>query len=500
MKRTDEASLRRSRENKKIAASSVVLVACYVVILVVFFLLIIAVTDWRTFISSHRESEVAYCVNLFFLFVVGFVYFYVEERSLLFKPSNVVMYTALVLSSVVLCWALGNYVSIYCRPYAFFSLMCLFLFGRKHALFLNAIFALFMFVTDLFTANFAETLNNGIYSVLIIGFASGLLSVFIAGGAKTRLRLLFVGVFVSLPSMLMTFLVRVPFITSEGWEGSVEALGFCALGCVISAILALALLPLFESLFNRLTPFRLRELTSTDMPLLARLKKEAPGTFNHSIVVAQLSEVCAIAIGENAELARASAYYHDVGKLKQPDCFTENQTDYNVHNELTPELSADIIRSHAKDGYELLVQYHLPREIADVAREHHGTLPIKYFYEKAMRISGGESRIEDFAYFGPKPQSRIAAIIMIADGAEAATRALPDHSAVSVERTVRGIIEERMDLGQFDECDITMRELTIIKETLVSALSGVYHHRVRYPNIRFTRGQKTVKEDDDDDE
>ena len=269
------------------------------------------------------------------------------------------------------------------------------------------------------------------------------------------------------------------------------------MGCIVSAVLALAGLPIFESAFNRLTVFRLRELTSTNAPLLVRLKQEAPGTFNHSLVVAQLAESCAVAIGENAELARAAAYYHDVGKLKQPDCFTENQTGYNVHDELMPELSADIIRSHAKDGYELLTESHFPKIIADVAREHHGTLPIKYFFDKAMKLSGGDADIKDYSYLGPTPRTRIAAIVMIADASEAATRALSDRSPEKVERTVRGIIEERMDLDQFADCDITIRDLSVIRKTLVETLSGVHHHRVEYPAIRFNRERQAVKEEKD---
>ena len=227
------------------------------------------------------------------------------------------------------------------------------------------------------------------------------------------------------------------------------------------------------------------------------MKRDAPGTFNHSLIVAQLAESCSLAIGENAELARAAAYYHDVGKLKAPDCFTENQSGYNVHDELTPELSADIIRSHAVEGYDLLIKAHLPRVIADVAREHHGTLPIKYFYDKATRLSGEEVDIKAFSYSGPTPRSKIAAIIMIADAAEAATRAMKDRDPEHVERTVRSIIEERMDLGQFADCNITMKELTTIKETLVDALSGVHHHRVEYPAIRFNRDKKAVEDKDE---
>ncbi|MDE5547994.1 MAG: HD domain-containing protein, partial [Clostridia bacterium] len=302
------------------------------------------------------------------------------------------------------------------------------------------------------------------------------------------------------PTVLIVVLLKLPSVYNLGWIQMGSSIGFSVLGCIISVILVLALLPVFEFAFNRLTVFRLCELTSTNAPILKRLQREAPGTFNHSLIVAQLSETCAVAIGENAELARAAAYYHDVGKLKQPDCFTENQTGYNVHDELMPELSADIIRSHAKDGYDLITSSRLPAVIADVAREHHGTLPIKYFYNKAMRLSGGDADVKDYSYLGPIPQTKIAAIVMIADAAEAATRALQTRVPENVERAVRSIIEERMDLGQFDECNITMRELTTIKLTLVDALSGVHHSRISYPAIRFNSDRKAVKEDPIEDE
>ena len=233
----------------------------------------------------------------------------------------------------------------------------------------------------------------------------------------------------------------------------------------------------------------------TKLGALAMLEWEPERQRQLGELVAQLSETCAVAIGENAELARAAAYYHDVGKLKQPDCFTENQVGYNVHDELMPELSADIIRSHAKDGYELLTAARFPKIIADVAREHHGTLPIKYFYNKAMKLSGGDVNIDDYSYLGPTPQSKIAAIVMIADASEAAARALGDRSPAAVERVVRSIIEERMDLDQFAQCDITIRELTVIKQTLVEALSGVHHHRVEYPAIRFNRARQAVQDE-----
>jgi putative nucleotidyltransferase with HDIG domain len=243
-------------------------------------------------------------------------------------------------------------------------------------------------------------------------------------------------------------------------------------------------------MFAELTVFRLRELTSDQAKLIKKLKKEAFGTYNHSVVVAQLAEACASEIGENAELARAVAYYHDMGKLKDPQMFTENQTDFNVHDQLTPELSADIIRSHARDGATLIKKHRLPEIFADIAVQHHGTMPIKFFYARALKMSDGELRAETYSYNGTTPRTKIAAILMIVDASEAAARSLTDRSPETVEALVRNLIEERIDLDQFAECDITMRELTIIKRTIVSQLSGVYHSRVSYPKIKISnRGE-----------
>jgi putative nucleotidyltransferase with HDIG domain len=265
-------------------------------------------------------------------------------------------------------------------------------------------------------------------------------------------------------------------------------LGYGLFGGVMSAVIFLALLPVFEWTFNCLTVYRLREITSHDSKLLKKLQQEAPGTFNHSVMVAQLAEACAAALGENVDYARAAAYYHDVGKLHQPEYFTENQGEYNLHDELTPELSADIIRSHAQDGATLIKTHHLPKFLSDVAVQHHGTLPIRYFYAKALKMTDGELNIEDFSYTGPKPKTKIAAIIMIADASEAVVRSLSNRTPEAAEKAISGIIEERMDLDQFAECDITMADLTIIRETLVNTLTGVYHHRVKYPSIKYRKG------------
>lgn len=487
------------KERSTLVGSAFVLAGCYLLLCLVCFLMIV-INDpahWQSYFTENYTNVLTLAMCTLLLFFIVYYYYYFEDKSFLTQPHNVALVFTLIIVCVIVCYAFGKLIDIYARPCALFALLCVFLFNRRQAILLNFIFSVAMFVIDTYTNNFSiDGATTQVYYSLMLNFVCGTFAVFAASGAKTRAGLLLTGCAISIPTIVIVTLLQVTSISDDPVIFLIS-IGCAVFGCIVSGVLALSGLPIFEKTFNRLTVFRLRELTSTNAPLLVRLKQEAPGTFNHSLIVAQLAESCAVAIGENAELARAAAYYHDVGKLKQPDCFTENQTGYNVHDELMPELSADIIRSHARDGYELLSAARFPKIVADCAREHHGTLPIKYFYDKAMRLSGGEANIADYSYLGPTPRTRIAAIIMIADASEAAARAMNDRSPESVDRTVRTIIEERMDLDQFAECDITIRDLTVIRRTLVEALSGVHHHRVEYPAIRFNRERQAVKEEEE---
>jgi len=499
MKEKEPLAAAEKRQN--FVPSGVAFVLSYIVLLAIVFVMIVCndPAGWIEFMRDNVSGILSLVISIFLLCFIIYYYYYFEDKDFLLHAKNIALIFSVFALSLALNYVFGKFVNIYARPFALSALMFLLLFNRRQAILLNFVYSLMMFVIDMYTNNFGVGATDPtIYFSLLIGFVSGTFCVFIAGGIKTRGGLLAVGAIIAVPTVVIILLLELS--SGSLLDGSVAdyfiVIGWGALGCLCSVVFAITFLPIFEALFSRLTVFRLRELTRTDAPLLMRLKTEAPGTFNHSIIVAQLAESCALALGVNAELARAAAYYHDVGKLKQPECFTENQGDYNIHDELTPELSADIIRSHTKDGYDLLNANHLPPVFADVAREHHGTMPIKYFYAKAMRLTGGDAKLKDYSYFGPTPQSKIAAIVMIADSAEAAVRALKDRSPESVEQVIRGIIEERMNLDQFVDCDITMRELTTIKQTLVSALSGVHHHRVNYPSIKFKRGGQVTSESD----
>ena len=448
---------------------------------------------------SNRGADYIYALFcVFLLTIITYLYFVFENREILQSGKSIsLLFIALDLY-FVLSWLIGEKIDMFARPVAFLALMIFVLVGRREAVFMNIVGALFMFIVDTFSGSNSTLIEY--YSSLIISFSAGMFAIFFCSKAKTRFRVVVIGILVVFPIDLIILFLGIPSFIDGVVVGELTAfenifirMGYGLFGGIASTVLFLAILPFFEVIFNRLTVFRLRELTSSDAKILRKLKEEAPGTYNHSMMVAQLAEACAAAIGENVDYARAAALYHDVGKLHYPENFTENQGDYNLHDELTPELSADIIRSHAKDGYTLIKAHHLPEFFADVAVQHHGTMPIRYFYAKALKMTDGELNIEDFSYLGPKPQTKIAAIVMIADASEAVVRAAGARTPEEAEKYVRSVIEERMDLEQFAECDITMADLTKIRQAIVNALTGAYHHRIQYPNIRYKRTESGTK-------
>ncbi len=437
------------------------------------------------YIKANKEELLTIAVSLLVLVTILYFYFFFENKYVLSRVSKILELFLLLYVSILLCFVIGKYLDAAARPLSFFALMCVALFNRKGAIFVNTIFAFIMLIIDRFS-NITGVEMYESYSSLLCTFCSGIVAIFLFRSVKTRFQSVLLAVEILIPVEFVNFILQIPSASLSS-KAVLNLLMYGALNSIFSAMLFMFLLPLFEIIFAELTVFRLRELTSDDAKLIKRLKNNAPGTYNHSVVVAQIVEACAKEIGENSELARAAAYYHDIGKLKTPEYFAENQTDYNFHSELTPELSVDIIRSHARDGVKLIKKNRLPDFFADVAIQHHGTLPIKYFYVKALKMSDGELNIENYSYPGPIPTTKIAAMIMIADASEAATRSLPDRSPENVESLVRSLIEERLDLGQFDDCNITMRELTVIKSTIVNQLTGVYHSRVVYPKLSISK-------------
>ncbi len=254
-----------------------------------------------------------------------------------------------------------------------------------------------------------------------------------------------------------------------------------------SAILAVGSLPLFEAAFGIITPIRLIELSNPESPLLHRLLLEAPGTYHHSIMVGNLAEAAAMAIGADSLLARVGAYYHDIGKIKRPYFFSENQVAGmdNPHDKMTPTLSATVITSHVKDGIELAAEAKVPAVLRDFISEHHGTMLASFFYSKASEKETKDNRSPeeyDFRYEGPRPGTKEVAVVMLADGVEAATRSLSKPTPARIESVVRKIIHERLLDHQLDRSDLTLKELDAVADTFTRVLSGVFHTRIEYPD------------------
>lgn len=448
----------------------------------------------KEFIDGNVNNIITVAVSTAVLVSVIYCYFFFENRPVLASCSKIIELFTILCIALLLCNVIGKFVSPTARPLLFFSLMAALFFRRKDALFVNCVFVLIMFIFNRHL-NGASLAGGSIeivdsFAGLLVTFCGGVIGIFLLRKIKTRIACVAVALVLVVPVIVINIVIYLSSTDSIVWQQVGELVLFSAFNCMLSVILFMFFMPIFETVFSELTSFRLRELTSDNAKLIKRLKANALGTYNHSIVVAQLAEACASELGEDAELARAAAYYHDVGKLKNPEMFTENQTEYDLHNELTPELSVDIIRSHTRDGAKLIKKNRLPEFFADIAVEHHGTLPIKYFYAKALKMSDGELNPANYSYAGPTPTTKIAAIIMIADASEAATRSLPDRSPEKVEALVRNIIEERMNLDQFVDCDITMRELTVITRTLVNRLTGVYHSRIQYPKLVLSKRDK----------
>ncbi len=266
----------------------------------------------------------------------------------------------------------------------------------------------------------------------------------------------------------------------------------CAfLGGVLATMVASILLPLFEWLFKITTSIKLLELSNLNLPLLKQLAELAPGTYHHSIMVGLLAEAGAEAIGADALFARVACYYHDIGKSVRPTYFVENQSYMeNRHDKLSPRMSSIVLANHVKQGIEIARQHKLPPRIVAIIPQHHGTGLMKFFYYKARTASDDADSTaleQEFRYPGPKPQSKEAAIIMIADSVEAAARTVQDPTPGKLRNMIDTITNRIRDDGQFDECDITLRELRIVAESFTRVLIGIHHHRITYPGFDFNR-------------
>ncbi|MBI5440064.1 MAG: HDIG domain-containing protein [Deltaproteobacteria bacterium] len=274
----------------------------------------------------------------------------------------------------------------------------------------------------------------------------------------------------------------------EGWGAQPQAATIILMAIasgIVGGFLALSVVPVAETIFGYTTDMRLMELASLDHPLLRDLMVRAPGTYHHSIVTGTLVKAAAESIGARALLAAVAAYYHDVGKISKPSYFVENQADGgNRHEKLRPSMSALILMSHVKEGVELARKHRLGRDIVAIIRQHHGTGLIQFFYDKACQSARpglDDVQESDYRYPGPKPRSREAALVLLADAVEAAARTLPDPKPARIHGLVQNLINRIFSDGQLDECDLTLKDLHEIARSFSRILTGIHHQRIDYP-------------------
>lgn len=299
---------------------------------------------------------------------------------------------------------------------------------------------------------------------------------------QARNDILYSVLYISIINVILTFSAGV--LLSNNTIDVVKKAGFSLIGSLLSGIFTIGFLPFFESTFDIVTTIKLLELSNPNSPLLKRLLMETPGTYHHSVLVGNLAEVAAERIGGSPVLARVASYYHDIGKIKRPYFFKENQLgNDNPHDKINSNLSTLIITAHVKDGIELAEEYKIPKVIKDIIEQHHGTTLVKYFYitMKNSMENPEEIKEEDFRYPGPKPESKEAAIIMLADSVEAAVRSINDPTKGKIEEMVNNLIKERLNDGQLDNCDLTLKDINKIRNSFVKVLLSIYHQRIEYP-------------------
>lgn len=303
---------------------------------------------------------------------------------------------------------------------------------------------------------------------------------------QQRNDILYSTLYISIINVIFT--VSSGFLLSNNASDIIKKTSYSFAASIISGVLTIGFLPFFESTFDIVTTIKLLELSNPNNPLLKRLLLEAPGTYHHSILVGNLAEIASEAVGGNPVLARVASYYHDVGKIKRPYFFKENQIGIdNPHNKITPNLSTLIITSHVKDGIELAKEYKIPKVIQDIIEQHHGTTLVKYFYVTMKNSSDKPEEIkkEDFMYNGPVPETKEAGIIMLADSVEAAVRSISEPTNGKIEEMVNNIIKTRLIEGQLDNCDLTLKDLEKIRKAFLGVLTGIYHQRIEYPEDKW---------------
>ena len=427
-----------------------------------------------------------------FLLMIGWfllIMFLIPNHQQMFREILVQVIFFVVVYFVV---AFGRKLDFLSSPYALpmiipaslFIMLITILYGKTEALILSLVMSLGV----LNAANWA--LEPFLYT-----FATSLCSVVIVHKIEKRIDLIFASIVLALYNIVMLVLFIV--ISNETFTNMGRSIVGVAVNGFISGILTLGFLTPLEIILNTASVFRLMDLSDLNNPLMRKMLVNASGTYNHSMMVAQLAENACREIGANPLIARVGAYYHDIGKLEQSQYFVENQKGENKHDDINPTLSASVIKSHVKKGVEKAQQLHLPKSIVDIIAEHHGNSVIAYFYNEAKEKDPTLTP-EDFSYPGNPPSTRESAVVMLADTVEAACRTLEKPSVTRLEKFITTLINAKVEHKQLDNCDLTFRDVSKIKEAFVQVLAGYYHSRIEYPDQKNQEENPESKEKTND--
>lgn len=400
------------------------------------------------------------------------IYLYLISRRLLLKNCNLLNLSLLLLIAFVSSYFISaNRLPLYFIPFSLVPMISMLLFGSLEVTLLITLAA----------AISTATVSQYPLQLILLFLTSAIISAVLVRGARKRNTIIRAGIITGVAQFLVLVLTE-----SLGRGISWSALYFILNG-LASSIIVLGVLPIFEYLFGTITNISLLELADFHHPLMELLIQEAPGTYHHSLIVGNLSETAARAIGANALLSRVGAYYHDIGKLQKPEYFSENQDkETNKHDTLSPEMSKLVIMNHVKEGSELAKKHKLNPLLIDFIEQHHGNSLVYYFYRRALESPKEDQEVQEegFRYPGPKPNSKETAIVLLADSVEAAARAIKDQNPTKIEDLVHKVINNKFIDGQLDECDLTLKDLEKISAVFIRLLCGIYHSRTSYPENR----------------
>ena len=390
---------------------------------------------------------------------------------------------------VVLCATVGlcvvaiKFIHVYLAPVAMGAMLLTGLLGAPAGV--AGTLSLGLVVSSL-TMGSNTAYSTELVHLMLTALVSGMVSVYFLKGRPQRVRMVLCGFVVAIANLIT--MLAVGLMTSTNLSNVMDNAVWCMGGGILSGVLAVGLQPVIETIFNLATPSKLLELANPNQPLLRRLLIEASGTYHHSIIVANLSEAAAEKIGANPLLARTGAYFHDIGKLKRPLYFKENQMGENPHDHTDPYVSAAIVTAHTRDGLLLAQKHHLPPEIQQIIVEHHGDTPVMFFYHKALQQADGKPvDIADFRYDGNRPSSKESAIVMLADTIEAAVRSMPDPTPQAIERFIERLVRGKLEDGQLSDSPLTLHDIDGICVAFATVLNGVFHERIEYPTVNVPK-------------